>query len=118
MEALLQEHRTTIAPVHMMLASALLGHRRDAAEARQTRRVLVALALRTDAGQQARAQHRPGAGQALEDRPVGMRPEDCGQSLVKLSERALQILELAADELHAQRVALQHRGFVGQGHGV
>ncbi len=44
-----------------------------------------------------------------------MLAEDFGQALLKLVHGALHVLELAADELHAQGVALEHGRFIGEG---
>jgi len=49
---------------------------------------------------------------------IRMGAEDLGQTLFELGEGALKVLELAADQLHAQKVTLQDGGFVGQGDGA
>src|SRR5690349_8371937 len=93
MKALFAELRAPIAPVHVALAAALFGHRRNAAEATQAGRASVALALRSHARQQPRRQHRAGAGQGRKNLPVGMLAENFGDLPVELFESLAQQLE-------------------------
>ena len=116
METLPEEFRTAIAPVHVAFASALLGHWGDAAEGLQIFGPGKSFTLRAHAGQQAGRQDRSGARQCLKDLPIGVLLENFGDLFLELLDRFQEQLEFFADELDAQRVALEQSDLVAQRH--
>jgi len=99
-------------------AAALLGHRRDAAVGLQRFGGGETFPLRTQAGQQARAQHRAGPGQAGEDRAVGVCLVSLGDLFIKLGDGLLHQLQFPRQQLHAQDEALDDGALVGDSHGL
>lgn len=99
----------------MTFASALLGHRRDAGEALQTRTARIAFALGTKTGQKSGCQDRSSAGKLGEDFPIWMGGEDLPDLIVKILNGAHHQFEFLADELDTTDEHVNERGFIGQG---
>ena len=117
-ETLPVELGAEIAAVNVAFAAALFGDGGHAGVALEIGGRLEALALRAQAGQEPGAEHRAGAGEAGQNRVVGMLREGLSDLFLILVEGLLDQLELAADELDPQHEAADQGGFVGDRHGL
>ena len=117
MKGLALELSAQIASMNITTPSTLLGHRGHSGVALETGGRVKAVALRAQAGQQSRREHRSGAGQTGEDGTIGMLGKSGGDLFVISLDGLAGKLELLADQLHAQDEAGDERGFVGGRHG-
>lgn len=98
--------------------AALFGERGDAAVFLQRGGVVIAGAVGTEEGEQARRERGAGAGQALEDPDVLVLGCESGDELVETGDGGLDAADLDGQRADERGVGLEGGGIVAHGHGV